>query len=145
MLPSLIIRLRTFLNKNPTLKGKPATIQEITAAEKQLQVTFDNSYKEFIQNFGGAFAGIAIHAFSNASSVGNETVVELTTRNRKLAKDMGLFPEIDNCYVIADDGSGNPIAISPKGEVFLFDYDTTEQKLLADNFETFIENNFESF
>ena len=54
-----------------------------------------------------------------------------------------MFPDISQSYVIADDGSGNPIAISPKGEIILFDYDTKEQKVLAVDFETFIENNFD--
>ncbi|MEA0552827.1 hypothetical protein U1P98_03770 [Lysinibacillus irui] len=35
------------------------------------------NYVEFITTFGGAYAGIAVHAFSNGSSIGNETVVNL--------------------------------------------------------------------
>jgi cell wall assembly regulator SMI1 len=139
---ALIKRVSDFLDKNPTLKGKPATNEEMARAEKELEVTLDKDYKEFIQQFGGAYAGIAIHAFSNGSSVGNETIIDLTKLNRKLANHNEVFPEINQSYVIADDGSGNPIAISPKGEIVLFDYDTEEQKILAANFETFIEDNF---
>jgi cell wall assembly regulator SMI1 len=142
MKQALMDRLSDFLEKKPSLKGKPATMEEITTAEKVLQVTLDDNYKEFIQKFGGAYAGIAIHAFSNGSSVGTETIIELTTQDRKLANEMRIFPDINRCYVIADDGSGNPIAISPNGEIILFDYDTSEQKILAANFETFIETNF---
>lgn len=40
------------------------------------------------------------------------------------------------------DGSGNPIAIMPTGEVVLFDYDTEEKQVLSNSFEEFIEENF---
>nr|WP_315318863.1 SMI1/KNR4 family protein [Prevotella aurantiaca] len=39
-------------------------------AEKELHLTIDNDYKEFILNFGGAYAGIAIYAFKNGTSIG---------------------------------------------------------------------------
>lgn len=142
---SLMKRLSVFLDKNPSLKGKPATTEEIIGAEKELQVTLDDSYKTFIQTFGGAYAGIGIHAFSNGSSVGKETIIELTRVDRNIANSNGIFPDLNICYVIADDGSGNPIAISPKGEIILFDYDTKEEKVLAADFETFIENNFKEW
>ena len=53
-----------------------------------------------------------------------------------------LFPEINKSLVIADDGSGNLIAIMPNGEVVLFDYDTEEKQVLSNSFEEFIEENF---
>ncbi|WP_143305677.1 SMI1/KNR4 family protein [Chitinophaga vietnamensis] len=142
MKQELIARLSSFFEKNPTLKGKPATAEQIDNAEKDLNVKMSEDYKDFIQHFGGAYAGIAVHAFVNGSSVGNETVVELTDRGRKLFNDANLFPEINDSIVIADDGSGNPIAIEPTGEVVLFDYDTEEKQVLSASFGQFIEDNF---
>jgi cell wall assembly regulator SMI1 len=142
MKKELVNRLNEFFGKNPTLVGKPANIEEIENAESKLGVKMDNDYKEFIQIFGGAYAGLAIHAFSNGSSIGNETVVELTKRSRELFNDSNVFPEINSCFVISDDGSGNPIAISENGEILLFDYDTEEKKVLSESFEKFIEDNF---
>lgn len=140
MKQDLILKLKSFLDKHPSLSGKPATDDEIIKAERILNVHFDKCYKEFIKKFGGAFAGIGIHAFNNGASVGNETVIELTKKNRELFA--GLFPEINEYVIVSDDGSGNPIGIAPDGKVVLFDYDTEEKDVLSNSFESFIENNF---
>ena len=122
--------------------GKAATNEQIISAEKELNIIMVKDYKEFIQNFGGAYAGLAIHAFINGTSIGNETIIDLTNNDRKLFNEANLFPEINKSLVIADDGSGNPIAIMPNGEMVLFDYDTEENQMLANSFEEFIEENF---
>ena len=138
----VINKLNVFYQKTPTMSGKAATNKQIANTEKELNITMDKDYKEFIQNFGGAYAGLAIHAFINGTSIGNETIIDLTNDARNLFNDANLFPEINKCLVIADDGSGNPIAIMPNGEVVLFDYDTEEKQVLSNSFEEFIEENF---
>lgn len=35
--------------------------------EKTLGIQLDDNYKEFVQNFDGAYVCIGIHAFSNSS------------------------------------------------------------------------------
>lgn len=102
----------------------------------------DKDYKEFIQNFGGAYAGIAIHAFSNGTSIGNETIVDLTIKARNLFFNTTLSVELNESFVIADDGSGNPIAIISNGQVVLFDYDTEKRQVVSNSFDEFIEENF---
>ena len=82
------------------------------------------------------------NAFINGTSIGNETIIDLTNSARNLFNDANLFPEINKSLVIADDGSGNPIAIVLNGEVVLFDYDTEEKQVLSNSFEGFIEENF---
>lgn len=64
--------------------GVAATNEEIENAEKELHLTIDNDYKEFILNFGGAYAGIAIYAFKNGTSIGKETIIDLTMNARNL-------------------------------------------------------------
>ncbi len=142
MKQEVINKLNVFYQKNPTMLGKAATNEQIANAEKELNIITDKDYKEFIQNFGGAYAGLAIHAFINGTSIGNETIIDLTNSARNLFNDANLFPEINKSLVIADDGSGNPIAIMPNGEVVLFDYDTEEKQVLSNSFEEFIEENF---
>lgn len=73
-------RLKTFLHRedNSTLVVFPASEEEIAKAQQQLNVNFHEDYVHFIRTFGGAYAGLAVHAFSNGSSLGNETVVDLT-------------------------------------------------------------------
>lgn len=142
MKQKVINKLNDFLEKNPTMLGEAATDEQIINAEKELKVIMDKDYKQFIQNFGGAYAGLAIHAFINGTSIGNETIIDLTNNARKLFNDVNLFPEINESLVIADDGSGNPIAIMSNGQIMLFDYDTEEKQILSNSFEEFIEENF---
>lgn len=142
MKQEIINKLSTFFQKNPTMSGKAATDEQIINAEKELNVIMDKDYKEFIQNFGGAYAGLAIHAFINGTSIGNETIIDLTNNARNLFNDAKLFPEINESLVIADDGSGNPIAIMSNGKVVLFDYDTEKKQILSNSFEEFVEENF---
>src|SRR6185436_19216991 len=82
MKPELMDRLRRFLEKHPGMRGRAASLEEIAKAEDELAVKMADDYKEFIREFGGAWAGIDIHAFSNGSS--RETVVDLTRRSRSL-------------------------------------------------------------
>lgn len=138
----LVDRIRRFLEENPTLKGQPATVEQLTIAARELNVELDKDYCQFVQMFGGAYAGIAIHAFVNGTSVGNETIIELTVTARRLFNKAGMFPEINQCMVFADDGAGNPVAIGKEGEIVLFDYDTGEKKMLASSFEQFLSNHF---
>lgn len=70
------------------------------------------------------------------------TLLHLQVVADKLINEANLFPEINKSLVIADDGSGNPIAIMPNGEVVLLDYDTEEKQVLSNSFEEFIEENF---
>ncbi len=142
MKQEVINKLNAFFKKNPTMLGEAATDEEIINAEKELNVIMDEDYKEFIRNFGGAYAGLAIHAFINGTSIGNETIIDLTNNARNFFNNVNLFPEINESLVIADDGSGNPIAIMSNGKVVLFDYDTEEKQILSNSFEEFIEENF---
>ncbi|UTC67007.1 SMI1/KNR4 family protein [Treponema sp. OMZ 799] len=145
MKQKLIKRLQIFFDRHPSLRGKPADIEQITAAEQELNIKLDEDYKEFIKLFGGAYAGLTIHAFENGESIGKETIIELTRYARKLFNDIKLFPEINTSLVIADDGSGNPIAIEADGSVVLFDLDIEKKRVIACSFERLIEQNFEEW
>jgi hypothetical protein len=145
MKQEIVDRLNAFLQRNPELRGQPASLEQIRNAEAELGVTLGADYREFIQTFGGAYAGLCIHAFSNGSAMGRETVVDLTRMGRRLLNHMGLFPEINSCYVISDDGSGNPIALCPNGEVWLFDHDTELKTRLAASLAQLIEEHFEEW
>lgn len=142
MKEELIIKLNHFFDKNPNLKGVPSNDVEIKEAETSLGLVFNKDYTEFIKNFGGAYAGITVHGFKNGSSIGKETVVDLTNMGRKIFNENELFPEINECLIFSDDGSGNPIAIAKDNSVVLFDLDTEEKTTLAKSFEELIENNF---
>lgn len=141
---ALMERLQNFLFREDraSLVGSPATQEEIAHAEQQLNVRFHEDYVHFIRKFGGAYAGLAVHAFSNGSSIGNETVADLTLDFREQYKELPIGDALQTGYVISIDGSGNPIIIDQSGKVFICHHDTGEVKLLADSFEALIEENF---
>lgn len=144
MKEALMERLKIFLHRedNYTLVGIATSQDEIDKAEKQLGVKFHEDYVQFIRTFGGAYAGLAVHAFSNGSSLGNETVVELTLGFREQFKELPFAEILRTSYVISLDGSGDPIIINQAGKVFICYHDTGELKSLANSFEELIEENF---
>ncbi|MCR8659898.1 SMI1/KNR4 family protein [Paenibacillus endoradicis] len=144
MKDELMERLKIFLHRedNITLVGIPASQEEIVNAEQRLNVNFHEDYVHFIKMFGGAYAGLAIHAFSNGSSLGNETVIDLTLGFREQYKELPCAEVLRASYVISMDGSGDPIIINRAGKVLIGFHDTGEIKLLADSLEELIEENF---
>jgi hypothetical protein len=143
MKDALMERLKTFLHResNSTLVGIPASQEEIAEAQRQLNIQFHEDYVHFIGTFGGAFAGIAVHAFANGSS-GKETVVDLTLEFREQLKGLPYAEVVRTGYVISIDGSGDPIIIDREGKACICYHDTGEIKVLADSFEMLIEDNF---
>ncbi|MCQ6562803.1 SMI1/KNR4 family protein [Paenibacillus mendelii] len=144
MTEALMERLKTFLNRedNSTLVGSPASQEEIAHAEQRLNVRFHEDYVHFIRTFGGAYAGLAVYAFSNGTSIGKETVVDLTLEFREQLKEHSFAEVLRAGYVISIDGSGDPIVIDQAGKVFICYHDSGEIKLLADSFEALIEDCF---
>lgn len=143
--PKLIKRLEVFLTENEML-GNPATAEQIADAEKVLNVKFSEDYVDFITRFGGTYAGISIHAFENASDIGNESVIELTTSMREsFGNGDGRKTEAEQSLAFSDDGGGNPILINPKGEIVIFYHDSDEREVLAKNLGKYIEDNFEEW
>jgi hypothetical protein len=137
-------RLQKFLLRQDRASplGSPATQEEIANAEQRLNVRFHEDYVRFIRMFGGVYAGLSVHAFSNASSIGNETIIDLTLDFREQCTELPFGDVLRTSYVISIDGSGDPIIIDQTGKVFICYHDTGEVELLADSFETLIEDNF---
>ena len=109
----------------------------INEAQKKLGVKFSDAYVKFATEFGSADIGACtIFCFGHLPSMGNDTgdIIENTQfyRNQK-------WPDIDNWYIISDDGLGNPIGVDPEGKVWLSDHDAGFEHIkLADSFEEFI-------
>lgn len=141
---ALMERLQKFLLRQDraSLLGSPATQEEIAHAEQRLNVRFHEDYVSFIRMFGGAYAGLAVHAFSNASSIGNETIIDLTLNFREQCEELPFGDALRTSYVISIDGSGDPIIIDQTGNVLNCYLDTGKAQLLAESFEALIEDNF---
>lgn len=126
---------------NHSLYGLPAEGYEIDNAEKLLNVRFNEQYIMFIKRFGGAFGGVAIHAFKNGSLIGKETVVELTQSFRRS------YVHSENeyllsFYAISDDGAGNPLLMNEDGIIIIFYHDTREIDILYDSLESLLMKSF---
>ena len=117
----------------PELKGIPASSEEIKYAENILRIKFHDDYIEFIKKFGGASAGLDIHAFHNSTLIGKETVIELTQGFRKLL-ELHEQP-MNKLYAISDDGSGNPILMDQQGHIFIYYHDSSEMEILYESLD----------
>lgn len=119
--------------------GNLDNMDEIDDAEDALGIAFSDDYRKFIGLYGcGMFDGHFVHGLKKQRSMDdhNWSVVDKTNFYKCAQK----WPDIDEWYVISDDGRGNPIGCKPDGSVWLSDHDAGfEQVKLADNFEEFLE------
>lgn len=137
----LIDKIADKMNPTPeiNLEGTPANDQQIHDAERRLGIRFDHDYVTFIKTFGGAYAGLPVHAFDNNDMMGNETVVNLTEMFRLDYADDLRGKILNKGYVISMDGAGNPILIDSDGRVLIFYHDCDEYEVFANSFSQFIE------
>lgn len=139
----LLARVRDEItsDQDMVLYGIPASDEEIIQAEKVLNIKFNIQYIEFIKKFGGAFGGIAIHAFKNGSLVGKASVVDLTLKFREIYKDLDKNI-LNSFYVISDDGGGNPILMNTDGKIYVFLHDSYEIEFLYSSLEELLMKSF---
>ena len=129
--------LDKFYQDNEIAKGIPATEIEISNAEKELGIIFDNDYKNFQLRYGGSVVGSTeVYGFHNTELMGDNdmTVVSLTELYRSLEGSC-----IDR-LIIGSDYTGNYIGINRDGNVVMNDHDIDDGELiiLAETFEQYI-------
>ncbi|MFV5262134.1 SMI1/KNR4 family protein [Acinetobacter courvalinii] len=142
MKSDLLNRLSKFYKDNPEMKGVPLTLDDINNVENILKIKLPKDYKLFVSTYGGSYAGLAIYGLKNAEMMGDETVIELTNRARKLLYDLKVDNYILKSVVVSDDGAGNPIFINVNGEVYIYYVDNGEYNKLGDSLGDVIEENF---
>ncbi|EXB48553.1 SMI1/KNR4 family protein [Acinetobacter sp. 1000160] len=142
MKSDLLNRLSKFYKDNPEMKGVPLTLDDINNVENILKIKLPEDYKLFVSTYGGSYAGLAIYGLKNAEMMGDETVIELTNRARKLLDDLKVDNYILKSVVVSDDGAGNPIFINVNGEVYIYYVDNGEYNKLGDSLGDVIEENF---
>ncbi|KPC17043.1 SMI1/KNR4 family protein [Pseudomonas amygdali] len=141
MNPELQSKLEALYLDHPSLRGTPATDQQILGAQERLGVTFHPDYIDFIKHYGGSFGGVDIHAFGNGSLLGTCTVIDLTLGFRELC-DHFIPTGLEDAIAISDDGGGNPILISSRGQIYLYLHDEHKVELLASSLEALLEQSF---
>jgi hypothetical protein len=131
-------KLDIHMNELTGLYGGSCAIEEINKAQNQLNLTFQNDYIQFLNKYGGGGVGSHyIYGLRKISLMDDEcwSVIQ----NTNFYKHDQKWPDIDDWYIISDDGRGNPIGCKPDGSVWLSDHDAGfEQVKLADNFEEFL-------
>lgn len=119
------------------LYGGPIDQSLLKDIEINLNLKFSSEYVNFIKKYDGIFFGAYnIYGATDLILIGcklNSVVTEtLFYREQN-------WPGIENCYVISDDGRGNPIYMDSEGKVWLSDHDSGfETILLADSFNEFL-------
>jgi hypothetical protein len=118
--------------------GDSVSEEKLMEAESSMQIVFSDQYKKFICKYGAAGIGAYyVNGFFHLPLMGNSnwSVVDKTNFYKNDQK----WPNIDDWYIISDDGRGNPIGCKPDGSVWLSDHDAGfEQVKLAGNFEEFL-------
>ncbi len=140
---TLIRKIEDFLSneENSIFRGAATEDDTIANAEKELNVSFDKDYIEFLKLFGGSFIGIPIYGFKNSEMLSDQTVVDLTKEFRGNYACDSKCPEIQNSYVISVEGNGDPIMINSDGEVLMYSHDDDTIEQIAPLFERLIEDN----
>jgi len=130
--------LEKFINEFPSIKCKNVNIKDIAEAERNLCLHFSDSYKFFLKNYECSIAGeLRIYGLSKAESFSND--LWSVIQNTNFFKEQEKWPDIEDWYIVSTDGSGDPIGINAKGEVWISYHDSGfEQEKLADSFEEFL-------
>lgn len=115
-----------------------ASDEEISEAENVLKLQFSSGYKKFLNLYGGAaIGGELLYGLRYIQYMSDNlwSIVDITNFYKQKQK----WPDIDDWYVISDDGRGNPIGCKPDGSVWLSDHDSGfEQIKLANDFEEYV-------
>lgn len=115
--------------------GVESTI--ISNAQEKIKLKFSDEYVYFLHNYGETtIRSYDLYGLAQISMHGKKaSVIDQTNFYKNEQK----WPDIENWYIISDDGRGNPIGCKPDGSVWLSDHDAGfEQVKLADNFEEFL-------
>lgn len=122
----------------PRRKCANAGDQIIDQCEQELGLIFSNSYKFFLKYHECSAVGeLYINTLTRSERSPRElwSVADVT----KWFKEEQQWPNIDDWYIVSDNGSGDPIGIKPNGEVWISYHDSGfEQEKLANNFEEFL-------
>ena len=112
--------------------------EDIIYVEQILNTKFSKSYVRFLKQYGSAGIGaFDVHGIQRHQDMSefNWHIIDKTNFYKQTQK----LPDIDDWYVISDDGRGNPIGVDPQGVVWLSDHDSGFEKVkLADDFEEFL-------
>jgi hypothetical protein len=137
MKPDTIARLEAHFAQAPdVLRGSPASETAIAEAERQLHCRFDPDYVEFLRLFGCGVVGPSpiFGVGATPEAMGHDDGVVLQTRRFRSQQ----WPGIEGWYIVSTDGRGNPIGLSPDGQVRLSDHDVGDVAVMARNFEDFL-------
>jgi len=131
------IQLENYGEKYEHLKCINSTEDQIREAENLLGLDFSKSFKIFLKHYQLSSLG-CLNFYTLNPSIDSSTALWSLIEANKWFKEDEKWPGIDDWCIIANDGSGNPIGINPRGEIWISYHDANfEQEKLADDFEEF--------
>jgi hypothetical protein len=119
-------------------QGEPATLEQVTAAEAVLGVSFSDDYKEFLSIYGGAEVGAYTIMGLNKAEETSPFLWNVVDVTNKFIKDGCSF--IVGNYVVSVDLGGSPIFVDGSGVVWIFDHDSGAVEEKAKSVEEYIVN-----
>jgi len=119
----------------PMLMAGPVPASEVTAASTLIGLSISDDYAAFLTRYGSAIVGpYPIFGLRPVEPMGNEwSVIEVT---RRFHADC--WPGVGGWIVFSRDHGGNPIGLSPDGEVWVSDHEQGGVTRLASSFEAFL-------
>lgn len=130
-------RLDALFRRMPVLLGGgPVPAYEIDDAEQRVGLPFTSDYRSFVERYGGAVVGsLPIFGLRRAEVMADEgfSVVDATAQVRAEQ-----WPSTADWIVISMDLAGNPIGLTPSGEVWVSDHDAGEAYRVANTFDEFL-------
>lgn len=130
-------RLDALFHRMPVLLGGgPVSASEIDDAEQRVGLPFTSGYRHFIERYGGAVVGsLPIFGLRRAEVMADEdfSVVDATAQVRAEQ-----WPSTADWIIISTDLAGNPIGLTPSGEIWVSDHDAREAYRVAKDFDEFL-------
>ena len=114
-----------FLNE-PALAAGKASAADVVDVERKLGVVFPDSYRCFVERYGGAVVGsMPVFGVRRSEVMGVDDLVLNATESFR-REDWGLSGE---WVVISMDHAGNPVCMNRTGEVVSLDHDSVGRVL----------------
>lgn len=132
-----IQKLDELFDNSPIMRAADVpTVQEVDAASKDLGVSFEDDYREFILRYGGATVGpYPIFGLRKWELVDRDrwSVLDMTKEIRRAG-----IEKIVSWLVISEDHAGKPVGLDNDGRVWTYDHDFGGVSELATDFEQYI-------
>ncbi|MDG3006646.1 SMI1/KNR4 family protein [Paludisphaera mucosa] len=137
MRPDTIEHLDAMFAEWPIMRASDAPSEaEITQAERQIGVHFDDDFREFLLRYGGGMVGpYPIFGLRpvEVMGIGHWSVLDVTRHYRSEG-----VPDVERWVVISEDHAGHPVGMDAEGAIWIHDHDFGGISAIAESFEEYL-------